>query len=239
LNIACLFYVTFDWSKKVANTTPMSAEEYDSGIEKTIPYYSHFYEQTVNLIEAFNYDKARWLDTGCGTGALVTIASKKFGDFEFILCDPSEEMIHHAQKRLFGNDQVKDFRVCGSEQINDKNEFDVITAIQCHHYLHEVERITAIQRCYEALKVNGVFISFENFAPNDEEGKKIALKRWGNYQIDNGKTRDEVNDHLSRYGKNYFPITIKEQFNILKNCGFRTIELFWCSYMQMGIYGVK
>ena len=62
LNAACLFYVFFDWSKKVANTTPMSAEEYDSGIEKTIPYYSHFYEQTLNLIEAFNYDKARWLE---------------------------------------------------------------------------------------------------------------------------------------------------------------------------------
>lgn len=223
----------------MANATPMTADEYDAQIEKTIPYYAHFYEQTLSLIETFNLGRAKWLDTGCGTGALVKIAAKKFDNFEFILCDPSEEMIGYAQKRLFGNSQVKDFRVYGSEQINYKNEFDIVTAIQCHHYLHESERVVAIQRCYEALKVNGVFISFENFASNSEEGKKIVLRRWGKFEIDNGKTQDEVSYHLSRYGRNYFPITINEQFNVLKNCGFRTIELFWLSYMQMGIYGIK
>lgn len=223
----------------MSNTTPMKAEEYDMEIEQTIPYYSHFHEQSMNLIESFGFYSGKWLDTGCGTGAFVEKASKKFNNFEFTLYDPSEEMIIQAQKRLNGNRQVKDFKVLGSEKINNKNEFDIITAIQCHHYLHEDERLVAIQKCYEALKVGGVLITFENFAPNSEEGKEIALRRWGKYQNENGKTQDEVSNHLSRYGKNYFPIRIDEQFKVLKDCGFRNIELFWLSYMQMGIYGVK
>lgn len=114
-----------------------------------------------------------------------------------------------------------------------------MATFQCHHYLHEEERIVATKKCYEALKEGGVFITFENFAPNSEKGKEIVLKRWGQYQNEHGKTQDEVSNHLLRYGKNYFPITIDEHFQVLKDCGFRSIELFWLSYMQLGIYAVK
>lgn len=223
----------------VSNTTHVTPEEYDSKIEQTIPFYAHFHEQTMNLIEAFEFKGGNWLDTGCGTGIFVEKAARRFDDFEFTLYDPSVEMIEQAGKRLKGCNQVKDLRVLGSENISNKNEFNVITAIQSHHYFHEEERLVAIQNCYEALKEDGVFISFENFAPNSDFGKEVVLRRWGKYQKEHGKSPDEVSKHLSRYGQNYFPIPIHEHIKVLQVCGFKNIEVFWLSYMQMGLYAVK
>ena len=37
------------------NTTPMSAGVYDQEINNTIPYYSEFYDQTLDVIEQCNY----------------------------------------------------------------------------------------------------------------------------------------------------------------------------------------
>ena len=37
------------------NTTPLSANEYDAEINKTIPFYSTFYEQTIDVITQCNF----------------------------------------------------------------------------------------------------------------------------------------------------------------------------------------
>lgn len=39
------------------NTTPMSAKEYDIKISQTIPYYSEFYRQTLDVIEQCDFDE--------------------------------------------------------------------------------------------------------------------------------------------------------------------------------------
>lgn len=44
-----------------------------------------------------------------------------------------------------------------------------------------------------------------------------------------GKSIKECEKHLSRNNMEYFPITIQEQIRILKECGFRSIEIFGVS----------
>ena len=45
--------------------------------------------------------------------------------------------------------------------------------------------------------------------------------------------------HNLRCGVNYFPLTVSEHIELLKQTGFEHVHVFWCSYMQMGIYGIK
>lgn len=114
-------------------------------------------------------------------------------------------MVGLAQQKLSGEKRVKEYRVLGTESIAFENRFDVATAIQSHHYFREDERMKATQNVYRALKADGIYIFFENTAPLTEEGKEIVMKRWARYQCEHGKTENEINTYLSRYGKNYFP----------------------------------
>lgn len=219
------------------NSTPTPASEYDKEINKTIPYYQEFYNQTLDVVEQHQTDNIKWLDLGCGTGTLEKLAYEKFSDVQFTLVDMSEKMLMQAKAKL--KDDSILYMCTDSESIEFANCFDVVTAIQSHHYMHEESRKRATERVYSALKKGGIYICFENVIPEDEEVKKSELLRWGKYQQRHGKTQEEAKAHNARCGVNYFPLTINQHIKLLKETGFRKIHVFWYSYMQMGIYGIK
>lgn len=219
------------------NKSAFHANEYDKKIKQTIPYYNEFYEQIIDLVKTFHYNSISWLDVGCGTGKMGSVAFESVELEKFVFCDCSEEMIKIAKERFDSPRAI--FSICDVQKLGYTDEFDVITAIQVNHYLHRAERKTALQKCFEALKDNGLFISFENFAPFTDLGKSIYLEKWKRYQLEQGKSLEECNRHIDRYGKDYFPIALSEHIELMKNCGFRAAEILWLSNMQAGFWGIK
>lgn len=219
------------------NTTPLSAKEYDEKISNTIPYYVDFHTQTLSVVRNMGFEKINWLDLGCGTGTLENKAFQMFKDVQFTMVDPSDKMLEKAQEN---NSHLQATYLCtSSDAIEFDNEFDVVTAIQSHHYMREEARRKAAENVYRALRDRGVYIMFENVIPESEETKKFELQRWGIYQKDHGKSDDEVKNHIARCGVNYFPLTINQHIELLKEAGFRIIHVFWYSYMQVGMYAMK
>lgn len=219
------------------HTTAFSAREYDKKIKQTLPYYEEFYKQIIDVVKCKFKRSVSWLDVGCGTGKTAEIALNKLPIDRFVFCDNSLDMLDIAKSR-FCSDKIE-FMLCDAINLEFNNEFDVVTAVQVFHYLSVEERKNAIQKCYEALNTSGIFITFENFAPDTETGKQLYLDRWKQYQLENGKNENEVYEHIARYGKDYFPITIDEHKKLMRDCGFDTVELLYCSYMQAGLLGIK
>ncbi len=85
----------------------------------------------------------------------------------------------------------------------------------------------------------GIFICFENTAPFTKCGVSNMLKRLEDFEIKAGRTPEEVRSHSARYDREFFPITIAEHLELLRQTGFAVAELFWHSYMQSGFYAVK
>lgn len=225
------------------NATPHPAALYDNGISSTIPYYYCFHEETINIVKAVMKEPVLWLDTGCGTGTLVRRCLDAFPNTNFFLVDPSGEMMLQAKKKLdaYAAGRVKLLESATTQQLGLKPDlhFDVVTAIQCHHYMPAKERIAATRVCYDALSGGGVFITFENVRPLTVTGIAIGKRNWGNYQLSSGKDQNQVKKHLERFDVEYFPITIEEHLELYRNCGFAVVEILWFSCMQAGFYCIK
>ncbi|MBQ1491457.1 MAG: class I SAM-dependent methyltransferase, partial [Blautia sp.] len=177
------------------NRSAFSSDEYDKKIKQTIPYYEEFYAQTIELVRTLGDGARTWLDVGCGTGKMGSAVFEKGVPVDrFVFCDSSEEMIRVAQERF--SSVPAEFCICDVLDLPFKDEFDVVTAIQVFHYFHLEERKRALKRCYDALKENGVFISFENFAPFTETGKVTYLEKWKRFQMTQGKTEEEAGRHI-------------------------------------------
>ncbi|MBP1909545.1 class I SAM-dependent methyltransferase [Methanolobus bombayensis] len=225
------------------NKTPHLPEDYDTKISAVLPYYRTFHQETINLIKSLPQAPTVWMDTGCGTGTFVSKAIEHFPDTKFLMIDPSEGMLKHTKKKLssFSSGKVKILEASTTQdftqELNEKP--DVITAIQCHHYLDMENRKKAVKKCYELLKKGGFFITFENINPLTEEGISVGKRYWGDFQRVHARTEDEIEIHLERFGTEYFPITVEEHLKLLRETGFRTVELFWYSYMQAGFYCIK
>lgn len=215
-----------------------SAESYDRDILNTIPHYDEVYNQISDAVSvAFSNKAVSWLDIGCGTGKMAEVAFEQCNVEKMICTDNSSAMLKVAKQKI--NFSSVEFLSLPIEEINYDSQFDMITSILVNHYMTHGERMIVIRNCYHALKEGGIFITFENFAPCDEAMKNLYLKRWKKYQYSKGKSIKECEKHLSRYNTEYFPITIQEQIKMLRNCGFMSVEIFWCSYMQVGILAKK
>jgi tRNA (cmo5U34)-methyltransferase len=225
------------------NTTPHQSSQYDGKVRQTIPFYETMHQETVDLVKTLQPGVACWLDTGCGTGSLVELALPAFPQTRFILADPAEAMLEQARGRFkgVGEARVSFLPPVSSEYLGQVVSAapEVLTAIQCHHYLRPAGRKRALQACYDVLDEGGAFITFENVAPRTQRGVQIGLERWGRFQARAGRSQAVVESHLGRFGVAYFPITVDEHLQLLAEVGFRIVELLWFSHLQAGFYGIK
>ena len=211
---------------------------YDENIRRVIPYYDEIHAQTLDLITEFAAGKPiSLLDTGCGSGTFAARAAEVLRLSELVICDPLSEMLDAAREKLQG--KTAEFRLIGSEQLAETGRFDVVTAVQSHHYFDRETRKIAVQNCFRALKPGGLLIVFENTRADTDTGQRILLQRIERYGIAHGRTPEEVRHHSERCGTEYFPLTIGEHLMLLRETGFETAELFWHTYMQSGFYAIK
>ncbi len=220
------------------NLSSYTSNDYDSRINSVLPYYSEFHNQVLDVARCLNLSKIRWLDTGCGTGILAQKILKNFDSVELTLSDPSAAMLEKSREKL-KDYQGTEYINASSQQLDFKNCFDIVTAVQAHHYLNRLQRKEATERCYEALKENGVYITFENIALSGKACDKLAVKRWKKYLLDNNKSEEEAQSHMNRRGSEVFPITIEEHLNLLSETGFKEVEILWMSYLQAGFLAIK
>jgi tRNA (cmo5U34)-methyltransferase len=225
------------------DTIPQLPENFDARVVSTIPYYQAFHKEVIDLVRALPCKPKVWMDTGCGTGSLVLRASEEFPDTGFLLLDPSEGMLEQARKKLCSlpEEKLRFLEPSPTQEFSGEPEEkpDIITAIQCHHYLSREEREKAIAVCYRLLKEGGVFITFENIRPFTDSGIAIGKNYVRNFQLSLGKEPGDVEKNLARFDVEYFPITVEEHLKLLRVSGFKVVELLWYSYMQAGFYCIK
>ncbi len=128
------------------NLTAHNAADYDQKVRQTIPFYDTIHGEVLRLVKIIKPEAKCWVDTGCGTGRLVQQALASFPATQFILADPSEAMLGQARGRFSSEEsaRLKILPPMGSADLVfhiGKREADVLTAIQCHHYLQREERI--------------------------------------------------------------------------------------------------
>jgi tRNA (cmo5U34)-methyltransferase len=220
------------------NKSAHQSSKYDPEVVKTIPYYTAFHEEAINLIRAINPNPVNWLDTGCGTGTFAVKVCNQFQLSELVLADPSTVMLEIAKSKLVN--KCASFINSDTLSLNpENNHFQVITAIQCHHYLQQADREKTTKRCFDLLQKGGIFVTFENTRPLTDDSTALIKKYWSQFQMEQGRTFEEAIKHLDRFDTEYFPITIGQHIDLYSRVGFKIVDIFWKSYMQAGFFCIK
>ena len=219
------------------NKSAHNSSVYDDRITSVLPYYREYHAQIIDLVDKLDIPNPNWLDTGCGTGTLAARVFEMRDDVRFTLADPSVGMLEKAKEKLSGRDV--ELINQSSLEISFTDEYDIVTAVQSHHYLQKDERKRAVQNCYEALKESGLFVTFENICMSDPKSDEIAMRRWVAFLEEHGNTPEEVQVQKDRRGVETLPITIEEHINLLRDCGFRSVDMLWTSYLQAGFWAIK
>ena len=226
------------------NASAHPADRYDAEIRTVIPFYDLLQAETLDLVRSVIGQPAFWMDTGCGTGAFIARALPLFPKTHFLLADPSDAMLTQARERLAAAPSgavtiLPAMTSDGLAAVEPKLHVQVVTAMLCHHYMEPEARLAALRSCHSILDRGGVLIVVENVDCESPEGRKLGLRRWGEYQLQQGRTPEAVRHHLARFGTELKPIRITEHLAMFREAGFATAEIFWRAQMQAGFYAVK
>ena len=148
-------------------------------------------------------------DTGCGTGNLVEKALPPFASTRFFLADPSAAMLDQARAKLAAADPGR----------------LTFLGVACSR-----SRRTARLRPEAGSRYQPPLVGARG---RDRQGVLES------YQVRKGKPREEAEAHVERLDREFFPLTVTEHLELLRESGFRTAELFWYSYMQGGFFAIR
>ena len=100
---------------------------------------------------------ARWLDVGCGTGALTSAICELADPASVLACDPSEPFIDHARRTLL--DGRVAFLVAGAEDLSDVGgALDYIVSGLVLNFVANPDR--AIARMIQRLRRGGMIAAY-------------------------------------------------------------------------------
>ena len=80
---------------------------------------------------------------------------------------------------------------------------------------------------------------FENVKMSTDESDDLTLKRWVHFLEEHGNSPEDVKMQLGRRGTEVLPITIEKHIELLREVGFKSVNLLWASYLQAGIWAIK
>ncbi len=91
------------------------------------------------------------------------------------------------------------FLHAASDTLPELAAFDVITAVQSHHYYpDEAGRERALRRCFSLLRPGGALVVFENVRAETDLGHALQRRRWAAFQHSQGRDEATVDLHLAR-----------------------------------------
>jgi len=216
------------------NATAHHSSVYEDEVRHTIPFHAELLQQAAGVAVAAVAEPARWLDTGCGPGRLVGIARALAPRAAFYLADPAASML--ALARTHNPDLPEDrFIQAPSEDLPDLAPFDVITAVQCHHYHDVAGRERAVRRCRALLAPGGALVVFENVRAASALGHEVQRRRWAAWMREQGRDEAAVVAHQAREGTKFFPLPVSEHVALLERAGFGPVEVIWRAYGQAGL----
>ena len=142
----------------MANFSEISNKyENDSVVQKSAS------EILFDLLEIQSKDDV--LDLGCGTGHISSLIRDKTSG-KVVGVDPSYGMIERAQEK-FSHQDIS-FHVCSAEQLDFKNEFDIIFCNSAFQWF--VDPAKALTACFNSLKPGGKMAiqapAKDNYCPN-------------------------------------------------------------------------
>jgi SAM-dependent methyltransferase len=124
---------------------------------------------------------SRFLDIGCGSGNLIIDFARMFKNSVFIGIDPDVYGIENAERSIakLGLENRVTVENLGSEEINYKEEFEMVSLVLTLHQILPEVRPEAVSKAYQALKKEGLLLILDYPYPSRLEDFKNPRYDYG------------------------------------------------------------
>ncbi len=197
---------------------------FDDMLDRSVPFYKEVIKLVANIVELNTKENSTVLDLGCSTAnTLLYIDKNSDKKLNLIGYDNSEAMLEVAKKKIkaFGSriELVYDDIVEVSFPRSD-----VILANYMLQFIRPLKRVDFIEKIYNSLYDEGIFIFSEKIIYDDKKFNKQMIDIYYDFKKSQGYSDFEISQKREALENVLVPYSEDENKKMIKECGFRSVE---------------
>ena len=224
------------------------ADCFENMLERSIPQYDVMRESVTSLVGDVlelspKKETFRVLDLGCSNGLMLeTLYDNLKGNGYYVGNDVSEPMLKKAKYRLL--DQIINNKIsiinCDLKTDFPDGMYDIITSILTVQFVPITYRQSIIQTVYDRLSPsNGCFIMVEKVLGNTAKLNDLFVGNYHRMKEKNGYSQEQIERKKLSLEGVLVPVTNDWNIELLRQAGFRQVDVFWRWMNFVGYIAIK
>jgi len=209
----------FEFDEEVASV-------FDDMLNRSVPFYQENLKLQIDILKNFLKENDLVIDLGSSTGTFLIELSKKIKDLNLIGIDNSPAMIKRATQKAKAFGSEAKFIEADFLKYDFKNPKAII-ANYTIQFVRPLKREKLIQKIYNSLQNEGIFLMSEKLITENKKLNKIMIDIYYNYKKEKGYSEYEIAQKREALENVLIPYTMQENIEMLKNAGFRDIDVIF------------
>ncbi|MCH7514144.1 MAG: carboxy-S-adenosyl-L-methionine synthase CmoA [Bacteroidetes bacterium] len=215
---------------------------FDDMVVRSVPFYLEIQRMITELAADFALEGTQIYDLGCSTGTTMMNLDKVIDPkIRFVGIDNSDEMLKSCKKNLKSAGITRDIDLVKADINNGvllENPSVVILCLTLQ-FVRPLYREKLLKSIYDQLHENGALIMIEKVLGEATLFNRMFIKYYYDFKQANNYSQTEIAKKREALENVLIPYKLKENEDMLKDCGFKHIEVFFKWYNFSGFVAMK
>jgi tRNA (cmo5U34)-methyltransferase len=210
------------------------ASVFDDMLSRSVPFYDEVRKLIIALILSEQKEGKKVFDLGSSTAKfLLDLHSKMEVRMQLKGLDNSQAMLDRAEQKCQAFGAGIDLELADMLTYDYRDE-DIIVANYTLQFIRPMQRVELVKKLYSALNDDGMFIFSEKVVFADKKLDKDLIDIYYEYKKEQGYSEYEIAQKREALENVLIPFTIKENIQMCKDAGFRSVDTIfqWANFVS-------
>ena len=216
---------------------PAAVARYAENPPRYMPGYADVQRMAAILLAERVPDSGTILVLGAGGGMEMTVFAEMQEAWRFIAVDPAPEMLKLARATL-GREEARAEWVEGYIDDAPAGPFDGAACLLTLHFLEKAERLRTLKEIRQRLAPGARFVAAHSSFSQEPGQRDVWLRRYAEFAIAKGADRTQACQAQQAVGDNLDLLSPESDAQLMREAGFRDVELFYAAFTWRGWVGL-
>jgi tRNA (cmo5U34)-methyltransferase len=232
-----------DPKRKVGDFTfnAETAQVFEDMLDRSVPGYREIQRMICELAGDFAVDGTNVYDLGCSTGITLRNLDSLSQQVRFVGVDSSEAMLAKAEQ-AFAADPLHHPYSLSCRNLNEGvhvEEASVVVMSLTLQFVRPLYRERTLRDIRQGLHDDGCLILVEKVVGEDSLLNRLFIEHYHEFKQRNGYTEIEIAKKREALENVLTPYRLNENVEMLRQAGFRAVDVFFKWYNFAGLLALK
>jgi tRNA (cmo5U34)-methyltransferase len=215
-----------------------TAEVFENMLDRSVPGYREIQRMICELASDFAVDGTNVYDLGCSTGTTIRNLDSLAQQVRFVGVDSSDAMLEKARQSFAGSPLRHPYSLT-CRNLNDGARVEEASVSLTLQFVRPLYRERVLRDIRGGLHEHGCLILVEKVLGEDSLLNRFFIQHYHEFKQRNGYSEIEIAKKREALENVLLPYRLKENEEMLRQLGFRAVDVFFKWYNFAGVLALK